>query len=101
MAIVEPTAHATSNALPLGQARRGFRGSVQEIQGDLTATGLSASELEKRLIEIGFVEGAKVEILHEGAFGRDPIAVRVNGTTVALRRSEAMAIIVVPRDPLP
>lgn len=98
MLIVEPTANTT---LPLGQARRGFRGTVQQIQGDLPATGLSAPELEKRLIEIGFVEGAKVEILHEGAFGRDPIAVRVNGTTVALRRSEAMAIVVMPRDPLP
>ena len=28
-------------------------------------------------------------------FGRDPIAVRVNNTTVALRRREAMAILVI------
>jgi hypothetical protein len=32
--------------------------------------------------------------LHEGLFGGDPIAVRVADTTVALRRCEAMAILV-------
>jgi ferrous iron transport protein A len=35
-----------------------------------------------------------VEILHEGAIRRDPIAVRVDNITIALRRSEAMAVIV-------
>ena len=53
-------------------------------------------ELERRLIELGFVEGAKVELLHEGLFGGDPIAVRVADTTIALRRREAMAILVSP-----
>jgi ferrous iron transport protein A len=33
--------------------------------------------------------------LHEGPLGGDPIAVRVDGTTVALRRQAAMAIVVV------
>ena len=42
----------------------------------------------------GFVEGARVEILHEGIVGRDPIAVRVDNVTIAVRRREAMAIIV-------
>ena len=41
-----------------------------------------------------FTEGASVEILHEGLFGRDPIAVRINDATVAIRRREAMAILV-------
>jgi ferrous iron transport protein A len=50
--------------------------------------------LESRLIELGFVEGANVEILHEGIVGRDPIAVRVENVTIAVRRREAMAIIV-------
>jgi ferrous iron transport protein A len=50
--------------------------------------------LETRLIELGFVEGARIEILHEGAFGRDPIAIRVNDATIAIRRREAMAILV-------
>ena len=55
---------------------------------------MSADELESRLIELGFVEGAKVKVLHEGIVGRDPIAVRVENVTIAVRRREAMAILV-------
>jgi ferrous iron transport protein A len=61
-------------------------GKADSVLGDL--------ELESRLIELGFVEGVKVEVLHEGIVGRDPIAVRVENVTIALRRREAMAIIV-------
>ncbi|EJW11785.1 FeoA [Rhodovulum sp. PH10] len=78
---------------PLGKARRGFCGHVDAISAD-GYPDLPAGELESRLIELGFVEGARIEILHEGAFGRDPIAVRVNEATIALRRREAMAILV-------
>ena len=53
---------------------------------------LTAEELERRLLELGFVEGASVEVLHEGAFGRDPMAVRLDDMRVALRRREASAI---------
>jgi ferrous iron transport protein A len=59
---------------------------------------LPEGELERRLIELGFIEGARVEILHEGLFGRDPIAVRVDDLTVAIRRREAMAIVVEAAD---
>ena len=76
---------------PLGLARKGFRG---RIDGIATADTVKATELEHRLLELGFVEGAHVEILHEGPLGRDPIAVRVNNTTIALRRREAMAVLV-------
>ena len=80
----------------LGTARRGFVGRIQGIEAVAGGSSLSATELESQLIEMGFVEGAHVEILHEGAIGRDPIAVRVSGVTVALRRREAMAIVVEP-----
>jgi ferrous iron transport protein A len=43
---------------------------------------------------LGFVDGASVVVLLVGPIGRDPIAVRVNDTTIALRRREAMAILV-------
>jgi ferrous iron transport protein A len=33
-------------------------------------------------------------VLHEGPLGRDPIAVRLNDSTIALRRREAMAVFV-------
>ena len=80
--------------IPLGLARRGFSGVIQRIAAVDTGSALSATELESRLIELGFVEGARVEILHEGVIGRDPIAVRVENVTIAVRRREAMAIIV-------
>jgi ferrous iron transport protein A len=79
----------------LGLARRGYSGVIQHLATDGVTSALSAVELESRLIELGFVEGAKVEVLHEGIVGRDPIAVRIENVTVAVRRREAMAVIVV------
>lgn len=78
----------------LGEAPRGFRGRISGIHVNGYSSLLSADELETRLVELGFVEGARIEILHEGAFGQDPIAIRVNDATIALRRREAMAILV-------
>jgi ferrous iron transport protein A len=79
---------------PLGLAPRGFRGHIDAIAVSDDHSGVPAAEIERRLLELGFVEGATVEILHEGPVGRDPIAVRVNDCTIALRRREAMAILV-------
>ncbi len=78
----------------LGNSERGFTGRIHSIRTEGCDSILPPAELESRLIEMGFVEGARVEILHEGIFGKDPIAVRVDNATVAIRRREAMAIIV-------
>jgi ferrous iron transport protein A len=80
--------------LPLGLAKRGFSGVIQHLAAGDAGSALSGEELESRLIELGFVEGARVEVLHEGIVGRDPIAIRVENVTLAVRRREAMAIIV-------
>jgi ferrous iron transport protein A len=80
--------------MPLGLAKRGYRGVIQHLAAGDAGSALSDIELESRLIELGFVEGARVEVLHEGIVGRDPIAVRVENVTIAVRRREAMAIIV-------
>jgi len=88
------TAIPQADHRPLGALHRGFSGHVFHIDATDHSASLPAAEMERRLIELGFFEGAKVTILHEGLFGRDPIAVRVNGATVALRRREAMAILV-------
>ena len=82
-------------SMPLGVAPCGFRGRVDAIAAHQGSGGLPPAEVENRLLELGFVEGARVEILHEGAIARDPIAVRVNNATIALRRREAMAIIAI------
>lgn len=79
----------------LGSAGIGTRGIVTGIDAR-HSDGTPAPELERILLEIGFVEGARIEVLHEGPFGRDPIAIRVDDMRVALRRSEAAAIIIRP-----
>jgi ferrous iron transport protein A len=61
--------------------------------GDVADEG---QELERRLLEMGFVEGARVEILHEGFIGRDPICVKLDEARVALRRREAAGVLVRP-----
>lgn len=81
--------------MPLGMAERGYSGVIHHLAADKANSALSSVELESRLIELGFVEGAKVELLHEGIVRRDPIAVRIENVTVAVRRREAMAVIVV------
>jgi ferrous iron transport protein A len=84
----------SKSTIALGAAGVGFRGRIQALLVNGARTGLPGAELERRLIELGFVEGAIVELLHQGLFGGDPIAVRIADTTIALRRREAMAIMV-------
>jgi ferrous iron transport protein A len=53
-----------------------------------------ARELALRLLEIGFMEGEPVRVIAQGHPGREPIAVRIGGTTFALRRFEAEQVLV-------
>ena len=79
----------------LSTASRGDRGVIVRVSGITgAAESIDAPELERRLLEMGFVEGARIEVLHEGLFGRDPIAVRVDDSRIALRRREAAAVTV-------
>jgi len=94
MQVSSQTATQIRPQIPLGLAQRGYTGVIQHLSTDGVGSALSDVELESRLIELGFVEGARVEVLHEGIVGRDPIAVRVDNVTIAVRRREAMAIIV-------
>ena len=80
----------------LGAVARGIRGRVVgiEVCPIRSADGIDPVELERRLLEMGFVEGAQFEVLHEGPIGRDPIAVKLDDSRVALRRRDANALIV-------
>ena len=75
----------------LSQARPGDRGVIAEVRAETHPGdhGVGVEELQRRLLEFGFVEGAKIEVLHEGAIRRDPIAVRLDDMRVALRRRDA------------
>jgi ferrous iron transport protein A len=52
------------------------------------------AELERRLLELGFQEGVKVEVLHQGH--HRPMAVQIADFTIALRHAEADAVEVEP-----
>jgi len=84
-------------ATSLADARRGFRGVIAAVREEASPVGgLAGAELERRLLEMGFVEGARVEILHEGFIGADPICVRLDDMRVALRRRDARGVLVRP-----
>lgn len=51
-------------------------------------------ELALRLLEIGFMDGEPVRVIAQGHPGREPVAVRIGGTTFALRRIEAEQVLV-------
>lgn len=82
--------------MPLGRAGKGFRGVVVQVGASSGTTSVDPDELERRLLEIGFVEGARVEILEVGLIGGDPLAIRLDDMRVALRRREADAVLVRP-----
>ena len=85
----------TAASVRLGHGARGLRGTVLRVGAtDGNTDDQTAMELERRLLEIGFVEGASVEIIHEGFIRRDPIAVKLDDMRVALRRRDAEAILV-------
>lgn len=83
---------SSETELLLGDAARGFVGTIKALKSG--PDGSPSEDLERKLVEMGFTEGARVEILHEGAIARDPIAVRIDNVTMALRRREAMSVIV-------
>ena len=78
---------------PLSQMRPGSVGRILTV----SSGNVGDRDIERGLLEMGFVEGACVEVLHHGFWRRDPLAVRINQTmTVALRRCEASAVLVGP-----
>lgn len=90
-------AGTTPRDMTLGQAKPGFKGNILAVDPIGVQGSLPEEELERRLLEMGLVEGAEIEVLHQGLIRRDPIAVRINGrATFALRRREAGAVLVVP-----
>lgn len=86
----------TATITTLDLLKKGEKAEIITVSEDsLHDNQLPIGELERRLLEMGFVEGTSVTLLHEGPFGKDPIAVLIRTcSTVALRRKEAQAILV-------
>jgi ferrous iron transport protein A len=87
---------SSAELTPLAKGRRGFAGVIAEVKSGPADGALGHGELERRLLEMGFVEGARIEILHEGPIGADPICVRLDDMRVALRRRDARGVLVRP-----
>jgi ferrous iron transport protein A len=54
--------------------------------------GTQDERVTLRLKELGFLPGVLVKVIGFGLMGRDPLAVKVNGTKFALRRAEAAKV---------
>ncbi|HEX7639076.1 MAG TPA: FeoA family protein [Burkholderiaceae bacterium] len=110
----DPAVAPSGSSAPTGSGEAGSRPSVPLTSLPRHATGLVAgvrlpAEAERdpasermalRLMEIGFVQGARLRVVAFGQPGNDPIGVRVGGrggmSTFALRRQEAGCVWVWP-----
>ena len=100
---LDASATATEALIPLSRARIGDRGVIVEVRAESRPGdhGVPLEELQRRLLEFGFVEGARVEVIHEGAIRHDPIAVRLDDMRVALRRRDAEDVRILLDSPRP
>jgi ferrous iron transport protein A len=91
-----PDRQIPPDPVPLASLRKGAGGVVtQVLEGDAGIVGDQAgATIGRRLIEIGFVPGERVQIIEEVWPGGDPMAVRIGSTVFALRRREARAVLV-------
>lgn len=80
--------------IALAQLRRGQVATVSGlVESAAIDSGRDASQsLVTRLRDLGFVPGARCEVVARMWLGGDPIAVRIGGSTFALRRAEAAAV---------
>lgn len=80
--------------IPLAQLREGDAAVVSgltDVAGFEDDKGGSAALLA-RLRDLGFITGARCEVMARMWLGGDPMVVRVGGSTFALRRAEAAAV---------
>lgn len=86
-------AAAKDDVVSLSSLQQGERGTVMAVIEDGQSLGdEQASTIARRLLELGFVPGAELEVVARMWPGDDPLAIRVGGSMFALRRHEAQAI---------
>ena len=62
---------------------------------EVQTAGHDGGALKRRLMELGFVPGERVQVLRRVFFGHGPLAVRVGTSTFAMRKLESSLIEVV------
>ncbi len=86
---------AAPKGLPLVPVSTSLAALTPGTIGAVLRVGLSHgvfSPIERRLIELGFVSGERIEVLAQAMPGGDPFVVRVGTTTFALRRREVETV---------
>ncbi len=84
---------ANDLAEPLSALRRAERGLIVALDDSGESFGDDQhATIARRLLELGFIPGAEVELIATMWPGDDPLAVRVGGATFALRRHEAHVV---------
>ena len=80
--------------IPLSQLRQGDAAVVSGLADDTARDNDKAGSaaLLARLRDLGFIAGARCQVIARMWPGGDPIAVRVGGSMFALRRAEASAV---------
>ena len=93
-----PAWHQTQAIQSLAQLRKGAKGIVSAVSDsgtDSVYLGDSlGSSVARRLVELGFIAGERIEVIEEVRPGGDPIAVRIGCSIFALRRREAQAVLI-------
>jgi ferrous iron transport protein A len=84
---------ANNEVVCLSSLSQGEHATVLAVIDDGQSLGdEQASTIARRLLELGFVPGAELEVVARMWPGDDPLAVRVGGSMFALRRREAQAV---------
>jgi len=87
--------NADSASSATGVTSASAASGVTAVSSDDAACGACAgSSVGRRLMELGFIPGERIEVIEEVRPGGDPIAVRIGSSIFALRRREAQAVMV-------
>lgn len=78
--------------MDLMNLKPGQHGRVIGIDATPSLRADTVDILSRRLMELGFIPGTVVTMMHRAPIARDPISVTVRGMHIALRRNEAKLV---------
>ena len=96
MKFIDPRSDSSDSGTSIPLARLA-RGELALVAGLSEEAGFddgkgSGATLLARLRDLGFVAGARCEVVARMWLGGDPLVVRIGGSMFALRRAEAAAV---------
>lgn len=73
------------NIMSLSSLHEGDTGTIISVD--------NCGELKRRLMDLGFIEGTRVQCLYRSPAG-NPVAYMIRGTVIALRKDDSARIII-------